>query len=158
MIYIFLDIDGVITTPRQWDEPKNGEMPYPFDIDCVNGLIEIASNLALDAKWILSSDWRLSYSLEEIHKFFRNYGIPIEFIDTCKKSLTIRGELISEYIERNVLQDDTVIIIDDIRLTKYVKRKRKGAIFTTDENVGLADKKIVENIIKRIKKYYERKA
>lgn len=158
MIYIFLDIDGVITTPRQWDEPKNGEMPYPFDIDCVNGLIEIASNLAIDAKWFLSSDWRLSYSLEEIHSFFRHYGIPIEFSDTCKKSLTIRGELISEYIERNVLQDDTVIIIDDIRLTKYVKRKRKGAIFTTDENVGLADKKIVENIIKRIKKYYERKA
>lgn len=53
-MYIFLDIDGVLTTPKQWDlrRSSNELMPYPFDNDCVKNMNEIISLATYDTKFI----------------------------------------------------------------------------------------------------------
>lgn len=78
--YIFLDIDGVLTTNKEimlnrtkfqtkYPEAKELHIPYPFNPDCVKIFNEIIEET--DAKIVLSSDWRHHWDLEELDKIFK---------------------------------------------------------------------------------------
>lgn len=158
MMYIFLDIDGVLTTPKQWDlrRSSNELMPYPFDNDCVKNMNEIISLATYDTKFILSSDWRNYYDKDKINDIFHFSGMPKIISDMCRSSLRYieRGKLISEYIIKHTKIHDTCVIIDDIPLLPSALVGRNGCIFTTQEDVGIADNDIKNDLIKYIKNYY----
>lgn len=84
MKVIFLDIDGVLATNKEYGtnrtkfQTKNSEakelnIPYPFNSGCVEIFNEILKET--DAKIILSSDWRLHWSLDELDKIFKFNGV-----------------------------------------------------------------------------------
>ena len=99
MKVIFLDHDGVICLPKQWGSRYKKEKEYrkgkklsyddPISIDarfdnfdekCVNILNEIIEETGCEI--IVTSDWRLEATLEEMGIYYENQGIikkPIDF-------------------------------------------------------------------------------
>ena len=77
---IFLDIDGVLATDKEFmmnrkkfqeKYPVADELniPYPFNSGCVKIFNEILQET--DARIVLSSDWRLHWNLEDLDKIFK---------------------------------------------------------------------------------------
>jgi len=99
MKVIFLDHDGVICLPEQWGSRYKKERKYrkdkklfhddPIDVDarfdnfdkkCVNILNKIIEET--ECEIVVTSDWRLEATLEEIGIYYENQGIikkPIDF-------------------------------------------------------------------------------
>jgi histidinol phosphatase-like enzyme len=80
---VFLDLDGVLATNKQYMmnqkkfQDKNPiakklRIPYPFDPKCVKIFNEILD--ATEADIVLSSDWKLHFSLEDIVIKIREIG------------------------------------------------------------------------------------
>ena len=104
MKIIFLDHDGVICLSNNWGSRfkkmkkfykkssiiMNGNHPIEiryddFDKKAVNTLNNIIKNT--DAEIVISSDWRLSSTIEEMGKYYENQGIikrPIGFTSDLK--------------------------------------------------------------------------
>ncbi len=73
MLYLFLDIDGVLCTNWSHDSPNKkigwyDDKTYPFDPKCVEILNWILTTWKSEI--ILSSDWRLYYTLDELKNIF----------------------------------------------------------------------------------------
>jgi hypothetical protein len=99
MKVIFLDHDGVICLPEQWGSRFKKEEKYrkdkklshddPIDVNarfdnfdkkCVNTLNEIIEET--ECEIVVTSDWRLEATLEEMGIYYENQGIikkPIDF-------------------------------------------------------------------------------
>lgn len=99
MKVIFLDHDGVICLPKQWGSRYNKEKKYRkdkklsyddtigidarfdnFDEKCINILNEIIEETGCEI--VVTSDWRLDATLEEMGIYYENQGIskkPIDF-------------------------------------------------------------------------------
>jgi hypothetical protein len=99
MKVIFLDHDGVICLPNQWggrhkkekeyrkdkklsyDEPVSIDARFDnFDKKCVNILNEIIEEI--ECEIVVTSDWRVKATLEEMGIYYENQGIikkPIDF-------------------------------------------------------------------------------
>lgn len=99
MKVIFLDHDGVICLPEQWGSRYKKERKYrkdkklshddPIDVNvrfdnfdkkCVNILNKIIEETGCEI--VVTSDWRLEATLEEIGIYYENQGIikkPIDF-------------------------------------------------------------------------------
>jgi hypothetical protein len=99
MKVIFLDHDGVICLPDQWgsrykkerkyrkdkklshDEPVSVDARFDnFDKKCVNILNEIIEETGCEI--VVTSDWRVKATLEEMGIYYENQGIikkPIDF-------------------------------------------------------------------------------
>src|SRR5690554_4610312 len=99
MKVIFLDHDGVICLPEQWggrhkkarkyrkdkklsyDEPVDVDARFDnFDEKCVDILNEIIEET--ECEIVVTSDWRLEATLEEMGTYYENQGIikkPIDF-------------------------------------------------------------------------------
>jgi hypothetical protein len=147
MKIVFLDIDGVLATPKQYSTKRNKlwskdpiaarlGIPYMFDERCV-----IAFNrfiLMNDADIVLSSDWRRHFSLEEIDEIFKINGVaksPIAYTKilpavTMTEDLeSIRIREISDWLKEN--DPPLWCAIDDMDLSdlghKFVQ---------TDERMG----------------------
>ena len=70
MDVIFLDIDGVLAGPKEWDMKWKPELmnSYPFNKKAVKTLNSIIEQT--DAEIILSSDWRKHHDLKELKIIF----------------------------------------------------------------------------------------
>lgn len=99
MKVIFLDHDGVICLPEQWESRYKKERKYrkdkklshddPIDVNarfdnfdkkCVNILNKIIEET--ECELVITSDWRLEATLEEMGIYYENQGIikkPIDF-------------------------------------------------------------------------------
>ena len=122
---IFLDIDGVLATHKQymmnrdrfyynyeWASDLN--VPYPYDEKCVKVFNEILEKTGADI--VLSSDWRLRWNLEELDKIFKANNIiksPIDITEHFPYSgiqlERWRAGEIESYIKKNNLQKLTSI-------------------------------------------------
>ena len=70
MKFLFLDIDGVMTT----DEGTiNNEKLYPFSSSCVEVLYNILSSN--NVKIILTSSWRTVFDVEKQCRIFNENGV-----------------------------------------------------------------------------------
>lgn len=120
---IFLDIDGVLATVKQFNLTHNSKTwihkynCYPFDSKCVRVFNEILEKT--DADIVISSDWRLYYTLEELSDIFKINGVvksPIDITPYHKTSALrpniVRGNEILEYVHDNIVDD--WIAIDDM--------------------------------------------
>jgi len=165
MKVIFLDIDGVLATTKQYFtnrtkfrekniDAKELNLPYPWDKECVDVFNEILD--ATNAVIVLSSDWKHHWSLEEIDKVFKWNGViksPIAYTPNDSVSfgnLTMnRAWEIEKYI-REVGVDDYVVI-DDLWVNKYMKSNGSDhRAFITRESEGLKQTGLKDKIIKKL--------
>jgi hypothetical protein len=148
---IFLDIDGVLATPKQYatrrtklykrDSTAAGlGIPYLFDEKCV-----IAFNrfiLMNDVEIVLSSDWRRHFDLSEINTIFKINGVaksPFSFTEIFNKAdafenlASIRVREIKDWLNNN--EYILWCAVDDMDLSEL------GHQFVqTDERMGFGDR------------------
>jgi len=148
MKIIFLDIDGVLNsdTWEESDEHINGKYPENmFDPKAVNLLNKIIKETG--AKIVLTSTWRLKYSLVEMTKLFIKIGLKCDLIG-CTPDLkkdndyTLRGNEILKWCKDNrriigtkYLNYTDFIILDDNSDMLYWQSKY---FFQTDKLCGLS--------------------
>lgn len=160
MIVIFLDIDGVLATTKQFYMNKEKyqsnnflakelDLWYPFDKKCVDIFNEITDSC--ENKVVLSSDWKESFSPTEIDKIFKMNGVKAPIVDrTSDYSMfdatraKIRQEEISAYI-RN-LEVKNYIILDDLPLTL-------PNFFHTNLNEGLKQTNLKNKILQKLNSF-----
>jgi len=131
---IFLDIDGVLATHKQymmnrkkfWDKnpiAKDTRMPYPFDPKCVKVFNEILDETGADI--VLSSDWKMHFNLEELDTIFKFNGVNKSPIDITTNDVVSFGNLvrnrayqIGEYIQSHNITN--YVVIDDLNISSYM--------------------------------------
>ncbi|MFK7783904.1 MAG: HAD domain-containing protein [Crocinitomicaceae bacterium] len=149
MKIIFLDIDGVLNSDT-WEKTesyRNGTYPEnmfdPVAVRLLNKIIE-----RTNAKVVLTSTWRLKFSLFEMNQLFIKVGIDCDLIDftpDLKKNndYTLRGNEIlkwckdnSDVIGTKYLNYTDFIILDDNSDMLYWQSKY---FFQTDKLCGLSE-------------------
>lgn len=87
MKIIFLDIDGVLVTRKGMEynmrlREQGHDLEYMiheiFDEQAVSNLMHVID--CTGARIVISSTWRLLYSLDELKEHFAAHGIPAEYI------------------------------------------------------------------------------
>jgi hypothetical protein len=146
---IFLDIDGVICLSNEWGsrmrkikrwelEGGEGEPPVTIRFDdfnkiAVNVLNDIILTSGVDI--VISSDWRLYATLDEMKDLFHQFGVikgPIDFtpeLQTSTKHANIRVDEINLWLSKHS-EIEKWVAIDDMDLSdldNFVKcREREG--------------------------------
>ena len=146
---IFLDVDGVLATPKaihEYAQAHNGHCPpgsAQIDPKCCAVLNQIVSKL--DALCVISSTWRLVDSdLAQLIRFLSHFTIPIigvtPMITICDggKSLGRQMEIMTYMHDRNIHPDNVLVIDDDSEdLTAYHDR-----LLQTNGEIGLQESDI----------------
>jgi hypothetical protein len=156
MKIIFLDIDGVLNSDvymasdeyynackeagvvnhRSYEVVTKAHHLHidPAGVLLVNQLVEKSG-----AKVVLSSTWRIRYSLEEMNAMLKGRGATFEVTDKtpCKMSWRPRGSEIREYLEdlkeeESIVPEAFVILDDTDEFPKY----RNEFVFTP-EAIGI---------------------
>ena len=140
---IFLDLDGVLATEREFlrnrkkfheKHPlaKELNIPYPFNPGCVKILNEIIEET--NCELVLTSDWRLHWNFDDIYKIFEFNGVnknPINktdfspiggFLELEKNRINEINNFIQKYdINHYVIVDD--LDMDKHEIERFVKTK-----------------------------------
>jgi hypothetical protein len=150
---IFLDIDGVVCTNecyKKWEETECGFM-YRFDPACVEILNQILDET--DAEIILSSAWRIDFSMEELAAIFAMNKVkkaPIDVTDKISTRLSdtlaqVRIGQIGRYLEKHPIEK--WVAIDDLNLKSEIVKN----FVLTDAIEGICEKGKKEEIIEFFK-------
>jgi hypothetical protein len=118
---IFLDIDGVLCTQKQWKPESMAEDGYSqFNHRCVEKLNKLIEQTG--AKVILTSSRRINKSLEEFAAIMQRRGFTGELLgkinDTTELSSVSRGDEIRQWLEKYGEPNRYVIIDDDARIAQ----------------------------------------
>ena len=149
MKIIFLDIDGVICLSREWGsrarklkrwelEGGEGEPPVTIRLDDFNKIaVDVLNDIILTsgADLVISSDWRLYATLDEMKDLFHQFGVikgPVDFtpeLQTLTKHANIRVDEINLWLSKHP-EVTKWVAIDDLDLSElenFVKtREREG--------------------------------
>jgi hypothetical protein len=144
MNILFLDIDGVLRTDSENDADD-------FHGKCCEALNQIIKET--DCEIVLSADRRLTHTLTELNRLFRDYEIrksPIGRTGYFKATATTlearRGDEINEYLGQNKEHIQKWCAVDDMDLSPYVKNFVK-----TKFNIGLQEPGVIQAIISFLK-------
>jgi len=162
MKVIFLDIDGVLATNKQFFmnsqkfKDKNAwakelGVRYPFDKGCVKILNEILTETS--AEIVLSSDWKMGRSLEDLDIIFKQNGViksPIGITPNEWVSISFttknRAYQIELYIKNNKV--DKYVVIDDLPVGEFMKLTNDDDKFVlTNDREGLKQLGIKNKIL-----------
>jgi hypothetical protein len=156
--YIFLDIDEVLATTNQFYSNRKKWNPeynrYRFDEKCVkvfNSIIEITNPIV-----ILSSDWKDSFTIEQLNRIFEINGVNCKISDitpslwgTQYKSLQqldeCRAEEILKYQTDHADVINKWVAIDDLNLTQWMP---DNFVRCTKANEGIKQSNVKEKILK----------
>ena len=147
MNIIFLDIDGVLRTHKsdlEWIE-KVGlsitEKQYRnFSNKSVSNINFIHSFIR--CKIVITSNWKLYHTLDELKQIFREQGIQSEVIDVTGIS-TSRGEEISDWLSVNDV-DNWVVIDDQVKDLVSIDSSK---IVKCDYQIGFEDDLLVDKVL-----------
>lgn len=154
---LFLDIDGVIATNNHWDLEDGfslstgKKVPYLWDMNCCKILSNILEST--DSDVVISSDWRLNFTLDEIKELFKVHKInPDRVIGTTEKT---KPKRMSEWTQVEILREREIlnwvqknspnhwVAIDDLYLAGL---PRENYVMVRDSSKGL-DKELVSVIL-----------
>jgi len=166
MKVIFLDIDGVLATNKEYStnrikfrkkhpEAERLKIPYPYNKDCVEIFNEIIT--LVDPYIVLSSDWREHFNLYEMDEIFKFNGIiksPQDFTDTDGVSfgnmVRNRAYQIGKYINQHP-EITRWVAIDDMDMRPYMKITNEDEnMIVTGDNEGIKQLGIKNKIIKKL--------
>lgn len=158
MKIIFLDIDGVlnsdayIVTDAYFNECLAIGVEDPLDYEVVikahhlhldPKAIHLLNQLVADsgAQVVLSSTWRIRYSLDEMNAMLKLRGATFELTDKTPQirfSRVFRGEEIRDYLKALKEKPEAFVIIDDNdEFPKFQKQ-----FVHTNEKVGLTQEHV----------------
>lgn len=157
---IFLDIDGVLATDREFMMNRNKfvqknpwakelRVPYGWNSGCVKIFNEIVE--VTDPTIVLSSDWKMHWDLDELDKIFKANGVnkSPEFV-THNLSRNFSSNLednrswqISNWIDFN--KPERWVVIDDLNLSSLGE-----GFFLTKSNDGIKKTGLKDKIIKHL--------
>jgi hypothetical protein len=164
---IFLDIDGVLATNKQFSRNREKfkhnykwaeeyDVPYPYDEGCVKILNEIVESTG--AQIVLSSDWKLHYNLGTMGKIFEANGIKTNPVDTTEdfgySGLLLemwRASEIVSYIDKHDVGQ--WVVIDDLNMEKWFNDYEGGKgdrFFITRNRDGLKKSSLKDKIINKL--------
>ena len=140
MNVIFLDIDGVLRTYWSdclWSQTLDESIPSHykrlFSKDAIENLNYIVT--LTGAKVVITSTWRLHYTLEELRKVFRERGFIGQIIGTTNVFGT-RGEEIVDWLNDHVVKN--FVVIDD-NVKDILNRIPDCKVVKCHPNYGLND-------------------
>ena len=151
--YVFLDIDGVLNTRKNYidfycagrrnlEKWKCDELLFdPKNVDVLNAITS-----EVGAKIVISSSWRLLYASrwEELKELLVRVGITAPIIGRTPVSNQDRGSAIDQWLDENESEREVrFVILDDEEPYVFSKRTRSH-LCHTNPAVGL-----VESDIKR---------
>lgn len=151
MKLIFADIDGPLATDEcgKREDTKWGSI-YRMNPKCVDVLNDILKET--DAELVISSDWRLYWSLEEMGEIFEWNGIikkPVGMISNKNVSMfdleINRIHQIRIYLDEH--KPEKWVAFDDLNL----KSKKVPNFVLCDSIDGLCGENVKESILKFIK-------
>lgn len=135
---IFLDIDGVLVTPRT-EADIIGDYAR-FDFECVAALNQL-TNLT-GAKLILSSSWRVGEDIGKLRTYFTSQRVTGDLVDmTPIDPLSDREKEISDWLETRPKRPRFVILDDD----PYFKELASFHILTNSQS-GLTDEDVESSL------------
>lgn len=124
MKYIFTDIDGVL----------NPKFEKVWDRRCIYVYNKICHDF--DLKPIITSTWRIKYSIPQLQDIFYKQGITVKIYDYTPVLMNHRGLEIDQWLMENSW--DKYVVIDDCvdQIMPYVNNviSCKGWIGLTDEH------------------------
>jgi hypothetical protein len=138
MKILFLDIDGVLTTPAEFQqgyvsEKYNNHLMYPFNKKCVDNLKRIISETG--ANIVLSTSWKRQHPLDEMNEIFKDNNVNLPILDSTPNDVgDFRGHEINLWIEQNKDNIDSFCVVDDLDLSACFVNFVK-----TEPRVGLTD-------------------
>jgi len=166
MVTIFLDIDGVLATNKEFNmnsrkfREKNewaNELCvfYPFNAGCVDVLNKVLESC--ECEIVLSSDWRKYYSIPELADIFMHNGVvksPVAVTDDImirhlRHVTDARRKEIMIYVEGNAV--DKWIVIDDIYVGENIGDEFRDRCFRTTDSEGLKITSLCDKIINKMK-------
>jgi hypothetical protein len=160
---IFLDIDGVLATDKQFfmnrqkyqrKNPEAAELgaPYPFDPGCVERLNTILEQTG--ARIVISSDWRLHWGIADLCRIFRMNGVS-RCPDDVTENLPMmnleraRAGEIGVYVNDHALT--SYVVIDDLNVGMYMSTTGDDdKFFMTRSSEGLKQVGLASKIIDRL--------
>ena len=155
--FIFLDIDGVLATSHQFYTNRK-KWPdygcYRFDDKCVKVFNEILKKT--DPIIVLSSDWKLNYTIEAMNNIFKVNNIEGVVSDitpslwgTRYLSYSELDECRAQEILLYVSRHDVVnyVAIDDLNLKPWIP---DNFVHTPRANEGIKQSSVKDKIIKMI--------
>lgn len=165
MKIIFLDIDGVLATDKEfmtnrtkfrtkYPEMNELKVPYPWNKGAVEVFNEILD--ATDAEIVLSSDWKLHWNLDELKKIFEWNGVkkyPIavtnnEYVSINNLEMNRAAE-IGDYVRENDVIN--YVVIDDLNVGKYMGLTGDDdKFFMTRSGEGIKKTGLKDRIIKKL--------
>ena len=147
MNVIFLDIDGVLRTHKsdlEWIEKVGLPIPEKqyrnFSTKSVSNINFIHSFIR--CKIVITSNWKLYHTLDELKQIFREQGIQPEVIDVTGIS-TSRGEEISDWLSVNDV-DNWVVIDDQVKDLVSIDNSK---IIKCDYQIGFEDDLLVDKVL-----------
>jgi len=162
MKVIFLDIDGVLATSKEffrntgkfWEKnPAMAELkvPYPWNEECVEILNDILDKT--NAVIVLSSDWKLHWSIDDLKGIFtwnkvKKYPIAVTVRDMFAEPELEKERVyeIMDYVRS--MNIENYIVIDDMNLGQFMDDKSK--FVRTISGQGLKQTGLKEKIIKKL--------
>lgn len=157
--FLFLDIDGVLANSYQYYTNKKKWHPtfdcYRFDEKCVKVLNQIIETV--NPIIILSSDWKLQYSIEQMNQIFdwNKINTAVSDITPClwgdkynslKELEECRAAEILEFVQQHNIIN--WVAVDDLNLEKWIPN---NFVRTPRANEGIKQAGIKEKIIQILK-------
>lgn len=157
MKIIFLDIDGVLATDKEYmtnrtkfrekyPEAMELHIPYPFNEDAVKVFNEILDETGCQI--VLSSDWRFHWDLEEIDRIFKFNGVkksPIGYTIKSKRKMSSDLEDDRVWQIKNYIETYNVkkwVAVDDLNLSSLGEN-----FILTEDTEGVKKLGVKEKII-----------
>lgn len=163
MKIIFLDIDGVLATHKQyimnrvkfWEKnpiAKELKIPYPFDPKCVKIFNEILDETNADI--VLSSDWKTHFDLTTISEIFIFNGVKKAPFDITTNDVNSFGNIdmdrayqIGQYIQDKKITN--YVVLDDLDVEKYLSvTNGDKKVVKTNDFEGLKQLSLKNKILK----------
>ena len=167
MKILFLDNDGVVCLTQQWggrakkikkwkmfndgNPPVNVRMDS-FDPKAVKVLNEVLEKTG--AEIVVSSDWKLYCTLDELKQMFTDYGVikqpidctPNHVLTAVEKNADVRVEEIKEWLTTHP-EVTAWVAVDDLDLSKL-----DNFVHTKKMNEGIKQNGIKDKLIKILNK------
>lgn len=135
MIYIFLDMDGVLNSSKSFYENKKNkksskDWDYHFSYECIHEFKKFLSYLN-EYEIIISSSWRiLEEPMKWVKKMFELESIPM-YKGVTSYNMKKRGAQIEDYCaEHFINKEDVIILDDDSDMENFMDRLIKTAFAT----------------------------
>lgn len=122
MKIVFLDVDGVLNTPKTWGLWAKGDHALSIDPERVALLWEIVE--ATNARIVWCSSWRKHHTLDQLTLMMVRRGWPQDevhrFIDiTPGDDKGRRGDEVQMWLDATTLDVTSYVILDDMGLDEF---------------------------------------